>query len=34
MPDSSFWLLLLVIALAIGFGVVNGFNDAANAIAT
>jgi len=34
MPDSSLWLLLLVIALAIGFGVVNGFNDAANAIAT
>jgi len=33
MPDPSFWLLLLVIALAIGFGVVNGFNDAANAIA-
>lgn len=34
MPDSSLWLLLLVIVLAIGFGVVNGFNDAANAIAT
>lgn len=33
MPDPSFWLLLLVIALAIGFGVTNGFNDAANAIA-
>ncbi len=33
MPDSSLWLLLLIIALAIGFGVVNGFNDAANAIA-
>ncbi len=34
MPDSSLWLLLLIIALAIGFGLVNGFNDAANAIAT
>ncbi len=34
MPDSSLWLLSLVIALAIGLGVVNGFNDAANAIAT
>ena len=33
MPDFSLWLLLLIIALAIGFGVVNGFNDAANAIA-
>ncbi len=33
MPDPSFWLLLLVIALAIGFGIVNGFNDAANAVA-
>ncbi|MDP6043024.1 MAG: anion permease [Dehalococcoidales bacterium] len=33
MPDSSFGLLILVIVLAIGFGVVNGFNDAANAIA-
>jgi len=34
MPEPSFSLLLLIIALAIGFGVVNGFNDAANAIAT
>ncbi len=34
MPDSTLWLLLLIIALAIGFGLVNGFNDAANAIAT
>jgi len=34
MPDPSFLLLLLIIALAIGFGIVNGFNDAANAIAT
>jgi len=33
MPDSSLWLLLVIIGLAIGFGVVNGFNDAANAIA-
>lgn len=33
MPDSSLGLLLLVIILAVGFGVVNGFNDAANAIA-
>jgi len=33
MPDASFPLLILVIVLAIGFGVVNGFNDAANAIA-
>ncbi len=33
MPDSSFWLLVLIIILAIGFGVTNGFNDAANAIA-
>jgi PiT family inorganic phosphate transporter len=34
MPDSSLALLILIIAFAIGFGVVNGFNDAANAIAT
>ncbi len=34
MPDASFWLLLLVIILAIGFGFTNGRNDAANAIAT
>jgi PiT family inorganic phosphate transporter len=33
MPDSSLWLLILIIAFAVGFGVVNGFNDAANAIA-
>ncbi|MFC2016114.1 anion permease [Chloroflexota bacterium] len=33
MLDSSLWILILIIALAIGFGVVNGFNDAANAIA-
>ncbi len=34
MLDSSLGLLILIIVLAIGFGVVNGFNDAANAIAT
>jgi len=34
MPDSSLYLLIFIIILAIGFGVVNGFNDAANAIAT
>ncbi len=33
MPDPSLWLLVLIIVLALGFGVVNGFNDAANAIA-
>ena len=33
MPDASFQLLIIVIVLAIGFGVVNGFNDAANAVA-
>jgi PiT family inorganic phosphate transporter len=33
MPDTSLGLLILIIALSIGFGVVNGFNDAANAIA-
>ena len=34
MPDASLGLLVLIIALAIGFGFVNGLNDAANAIAT
>jgi len=34
MPDSSLLLLILIIILAVGFGLVNGFNDAANAIAT
>jgi PiT family inorganic phosphate transporter len=34
MPDSALWLLLFIIALALGLGIVNGFNDAANAIAT
>ena len=33
MADPSLWLLLFIVALAIGFGIVNGFNDAANAIA-
>jgi len=33
MLDSELCLLILIIILAIGFGVVNGFNDAANAIA-
>jgi PiT family inorganic phosphate transporter len=34
MPDTSLALLAFIIFLAIGFGMVNGFNDAANAIAT
>ena len=35
MPDDpSLWVLIVIIVLALGFGVVNGFNDAANAIAT
>jgi PiT family inorganic phosphate transporter len=34
MPDTSLAVLLFIIVLAIGFGMVNGFNDAANAIAT
>ena len=34
MPDPSLWVLIVIIILALGFGVVNGFNDAANAIAT
>ena len=33
MPDSSLLILLIIIALAIGFGVTNGLNDAANAVA-
>ncbi|GAI51432.1 unnamed protein product, partial [marine sediment metagenome] len=33
MLDSSLYFLPLIIVLAIGFGIVNGFNDAANAIA-
>jgi PiT family inorganic phosphate transporter len=34
MPDPSLWVLIVIIVLALCFGVVNGFNDAANAIAT
>jgi PiT family inorganic phosphate transporter len=34
MPDTSLAVLVGIIVLAIGFGMVNGFNDAANAIAT
>ncbi|MDD4923957.1 MAG: inorganic phosphate transporter [Dehalococcoidales bacterium] len=34
MPDSSLLILIPIILFALGFGVVNGFNDAANAIAT
>ena len=33
MADSSLCLLILIIILAIGFGIVNGYNDAANALA-
>jgi len=33
MPDTSWTLFVLIIVLSVGFGVVNGFNDAANAIA-
>ena len=33
MPDPSLNLFILIVILAVGFGVVNGFNDAANAIA-
>lgn len=34
MPDPSLGLLILIIFLALAFGFSNGFNDAANAIAT
>jgi PiT family inorganic phosphate transporter len=34
MPDASTWLFIFSIILALGLGVANGFNDAANAIAT
>jgi PiT family inorganic phosphate transporter len=34
MPDCSLFILILIVILAIGFGLVNGFNDAANAVAT
>ncbi len=33
MPEPSLVILVFIIILAVGFGVVNGFNDAANAIA-
>ena len=33
MPDDSLLVLIVIIVLAVGFGVVNGFTDAANAIA-
>ncbi len=33
MPDASLYLFILIVILAVGFGIVNGFNDAANAIA-
>ncbi len=34
LDDPSLWVLVVIMVLALGFGVVNGFNDAANAIAT
>jgi len=34
MPEPSLWVLITIIIMALGFGIVNGFNDAANAIAT
>lgn len=34
MPESSLIILIAIIVLAVGFAVSNGFNDAANAIAT
>lgn len=34
MPEPSIVALIVIIVLALGFGLVNGFNDAANAIAT
>ncbi len=33
MPDISLIILVVIVLLAVGFGLVNGFNDAANAIA-
>jgi PiT family inorganic phosphate transporter len=32
MPDSSLVFLVIIVVFAVGFGLVNGFNDAANAI--
>jgi PiT family inorganic phosphate transporter len=34
MPEPSLPVLIIIIVMALGFGIVNGFNDAANAIAT
>ncbi|MCJ7769763.1 MAG: inorganic phosphate transporter [Dehalococcoidales bacterium] len=34
LDDPSLWVFIIIILLALGFGVVNGLNDAANAIAT
>ena len=34
MPEAALAPLILIVVLAVGFGLVNGFNDAANAIAT
>jgi len=34
MPDASLGLFILIVVLAVAFGFSNGFNDAANAIAT
>jgi PiT family inorganic phosphate transporter len=34
MPEPPFWLFSTIITIAIALGVTNGFNDAANAIAT
>ena len=34
MPDTSLTLFILIIILSVGFAMVNGWNDAANAIAT
>ena len=34
MPESSLIILIVIIVLAVGFAISNGFNDAANAIAT
>jgi len=33
LDEPSLWVLIAVIVLALGFGIVNGFNDAANAVA-
>jgi hypothetical protein len=33
MPDFALGYLIIIIVFAVGFGLVNGFNDAANAIA-